>query len=155
MIVELSDNFSWAEASHTMHRDIDNEIPPELYGNVKRAARGMERARALLNNNPITISSWYRGVELNKRVGGSLTSAHMHGVGVDFICPKFGTPQEICKHLAKFKELLNFDQLIFEHTWVHLGWTAIPEGIPRLQVLTWLGGKSYANGITDKKGVPL
>jgi hypothetical protein len=79
----------------------------------------------------------------------------MKASAVDFICPKFGTPLDIVRALVKVpKELLPFNQLILEHSWVHISFTLDPQG-PKREVLTWLGGNKYAQGITDKKGVAL
>lgn len=149
----ISEHFSWQEAQITLHREIDNYVPDLIIPSIQNTARFMERVRALLGNVPISVSSWYRCPDLNKLVGGSIHSQHMTGEAVDFICPKFGTPLEICKHLQNYKELLRFDQLILEHTWVHISFPSVPNAIPKLQVLTLLQNKrSYAQGLTDLKG---
>lgn len=149
----LTENFSWQEARVTNHRDYDNYIPDLIVSAIKSTARRMERVRALLGNVPISVSSWYRCPDLNKAIGGSTRSQHMLGEAVDFICPRFGSPLEICRHLTYFKDLLGFDQLILEHTWVHISFPSIPNAVPKGQVLTLLQNKrSYAHGLTDLKG---
>lgn len=155
MIIELSDNFSWAEASHTNHREIDNEIPANLYPNVQRAAKGMEKCRAALDNLPITVTSWYRCPALNSSIKGARNSQHMQGTAIDWICPKFGTPIQIVRKLQELKEVIRFDQLILEYSWVHISWPTDPTSTPRYQVLTLLKSGDYASGITDLKGNPL
>lgn len=154
MILELSKNFTWAEASITTHRQFDNEIPAHLYHAVKNTALWMEKVRKVLNDRPITVSSWYRSPELNAAIGGSKTSEHCFGQAVDFICPKFGTPVDIVKVLAKQDSGIYFNQLILEHTWVHISFP-VPPVVPKMQVLTLLANKKYALGITDKYGKPV
>ncbi len=155
MTQSLSDHFSLAEAQVTSHRDIDNFVPFALIPVVMKTALGMEKVRLLLGGNPISINSWYRNPELNLRVGGSKNSQHMKGEAVDFICPKFGSPQEIVKELMQHSLLLRYDQLIYEHTWVHISWNSIPGAKQRNQVLTLLSKGGYATGLTDKQGKPL
>ena len=151
----LTEHFSLEEASTTSHRSLDNTIPPELEAAVKNTAKKMERVRALLDDKGIHINSWYRSPEVNAAVGGSKTSQHMKGEAVDFICPRFGTPLDIVKKLSNFPELLKYDQIILEHTWVHISFPSDPNAIPRNQVLTLLNNKHYAIGITDKLGNPI
>lgn len=149
----ITENFSWAEASSTSHREVDNRIPAELQTAVINTARGMERVRALLDNRGIHVNSWYRSPALNIAVGGSQTSQHSKGQAVDFICPSFGTPLDVCKRLVEFRELVKFDQLIYEHTWVHVSFQSDPNVKPRDQVLTLLNNKKYATGLTNKQGI--
>ncbi len=42
----------------------------------------------------------------------------MDGLACDFVCPAFGSPQKVAKELAESG--LEFDQLIYEGTWVHI-----------------------------------
>lgn len=151
---ELSEHFSWAEANITNHRGIDNSIPAGLKNTIKFTASRMERVRALLQE-PIVVSSWYRSLELNSMIGGSGTSQHVRGEAVDFIAPKYGNPLAVVRKIAAYFDLIKFDQLILEHTWVHISFQSIPNVAPRGQVLTLLHNKKYAPGITDKEGRPV
>ena len=102
--------------------------------NVQRTAELMEQVRSILHDKPILISSGYRSPPVNTAVGGSRDSAHMLGLAVDFTCPGFGTPIEICHALVPYLDVLEIDQLIHEHrTWVHLG-LSVDE--PRMMALT-------------------
>jgi len=106
--------------------------------NVRRTAEVMEKVRTILSNKPILISSGYRSPEVNRAVGGSSTSAHMSGLAVDFTCPGFGSPLDICHALEPHMVELGIDQLIWEFTtWVHLGLSAGP---PRAMAMTIDGG---------------
>lgn len=151
----LSPHFSLAEAteSQTAARlGIDN-TPREIdmYA-LRNTASRLEQVRGILGT-PLLISSWYRCPELNKAIGSKPTSQHVKGEAVDFISPQFGDPVAICKKLKDFLVPLHIDQLILEHTWVHISF-AISSGKPRNQVLSLLANKSYAVGLTNKYGVP-
>lgn len=147
---KLTDHFSLAEmtASETAARKgIDNTPSPAIIKNLTRTAQLLERVRVLLGSKPILVSSGYRSPALNAAVGGSKTSAHMQGLAADFICPGFGTPLAICQRLDSLG--MEFDQLIQEGNWVHIGLAA--EGIkPRRQVLTARFssvGTTYGSGL--------
>lgn len=106
-------------------------------------AQQLEIVRELLGY-PLHISSGYRSLKLNTRVGGAPDSAHLTGQAADFTCPEFGTPKEIVKFLSERPEV-NFDQLIYEGTWVHIGFA----DHPRREVLTaHFGGLTrYTKGV--------
>jgi len=144
----LSENFAWEEAEHTNHRNIDNTIPDELEQTIFEIGLKMENVRAILNKEKrcgILVSSWYRCPELNIAVGSSNRSVHPKGTAVDFIAPKFGTPKEIVAYLMLQDQELQYDQLIYEKTWVHIGWD--PAGKNRLQVLTLNRDRTYSKGL--------
>jgi zinc D-Ala-D-Ala carboxypeptidase len=102
--------------------------------NIQRTAETMEKVRTLLGGKPILVSSGYRSPKVNAAVGGAKTSAHVHGLAVDFSCPGFGTPLQICRKLEPHMKDLGIDQLIHEYTtWVHLGLTG---SAPRQMALT-------------------
>lgn len=145
--MKLSEHFSLAEftASQTATRlGIDNSLPQELYTNARRTCILLEEARQILGK-PIHINSGYRCPKLNERIGGSQTSAHMQALAADFVCHEFGTPLQICQALIG---KIEFDQLIEEGTWVHVG---LAEGPLRNEILTarFPNGKVvYSHGLT-------
>lgn len=98
---------------------LDNTPGPAVTANLELVAAFMEKIRALLGDNPIVVHSGYRSLEVNQAVGGAGTSAHCHGLACDFVCPAFGTPAEVA--LAILKSNIEYDQLIFEYGWVHVG----------------------------------
>jgi hypothetical protein len=146
----LTDHFTLAEmvASQTAARHgIDNTPPPAIIANLQRTAQMLERVRVVLGSKPILISSGYRSPTLNAAVGGVSTSAHTQGLAADFICPGFGSPIEICRKLMVSG--LDFDQLIQEGTWVHIGLAADGKR-PRRELLTaHFGphGATYSGGV--------
>ena len=138
----LSDHFDLTEftVSETAARQgIANDPPPYVVQNLKRLAIFLEDVRALLGV-PLRITSGYRSPELNAAIGGSATSAHCHGLAADFIAPPL-TVIAACQRIAT--SMIDFDQLIYEHTWIHFGLSADKA---RRQVLT-LVGKGYMPGI--------
>ena len=118
----LSPNFSLAEfiRSDTAQRyRLDNTPPPEVLERLQRTAEMLEQVRDLLGGVPIRINSGYRGPAVNKAVGGVDSSAHTQGWAVDFVCPDFGPPLQVCQEIVASGLL--FDQLIHEYgRWTHL-----------------------------------
>lgn len=155
--MNLSDHFTLEEAvlSQTAERQKISNVPSAAIVAVMIAtAKSLERVRALLGV-PISISSWYRSSALNFAVGGVPSSQHLKGEAVDFIAYGYGTPADICKQLIRYPELISFDQLILEHTWVHISFSSVPSIPNRKQVLSLLSSGHYANGLTDKEGIQL
>lgn len=140
-MVQLTPHFTLEELTHsqTAARKGIHNVP--YYGsqedkNLKRLAETMEQVRSILDNKPILVSSGYRSSHVNKAVGGSANSQHMSGLAIDFTCPGFGTPLQICKALEPHMRELGIDQLIHEYdTWVHLGLRPT-DLLPRYQKLT-------------------
>lgn len=156
IITKLSPRFSFAEAiasQEAARRGIDNTPPTSIIAIMRQTAMEMECVRALLGV-PVHVNSWYRSPELNAAIGSKPTSQHLKGEAVDFIAPDFGTPLAICKLIIKHKDTIPFDQLILEHSWVHISF-AISSGKPRNQVLSLLATGGYSTGLTDNKGSPL
>lgn len=135
--LKLTEHFALEEfivSQIASRRGIANTPDAPALENLRKTAAVMEKVRSMLGNKPIIISSGFRSPALNVAVGGSTSSAHMYGLAVDFVCPGFGPPLEICKFLQPHMELLGIDQLIHEFSsWVHLGLAA---DRPRHQALT-------------------
>ena len=144
--MQLSEHFTLEEftASQTAtRRGLNNTPSPQMIEKLKQTAQKMEQVRALLGK-PISINSAYRSPSVNRAIGGAATSQHCKGEAVDFVCPQFGTPKQICQ--AIIKAGIHFDQLIFEGTWVHISFT----DSPRRSILTAVfknGSASYLGGI--------
>jgi hypothetical protein len=154
--LKLSKNFSLAEAvrSDTAERlHIINKPLGTVLNTMIQTALYMEEVRNILGANPIHINSWYRCIELNRAIGSKDTSQHRVGEAVDFVCPNFGTPLDICKEIIKHKDTIPFDQLIIEHSWVHISFSILNRK-PRNQVISLLNTGRYAVGLTNAKGVP-
>jgi zinc D-Ala-D-Ala carboxypeptidase len=78
---------------------------------------------------PIGISSFFRSVELNKRIGGSKTSQHCKGEAIDMDADIYRRVDNV-NIFNYIKENLDFDQLIWEYgtkenpAWVHCSYKA-------------------------------
>ncbi|MDP2026461.1 D-Ala-D-Ala carboxypeptidase family metallohydrolase [Sulfuriferula sp.] len=145
--MQLTPNFSLEElvkSDTALRRGIDNTPDGIVSGNLREyTAPGLEQVRALLGH-AVRISSGYRCPQLNRVIGGSATSAHVHGLAADFTAPEYGTPSQIARAIAASD--IQFDQLIMEGTWIHIGFAPVP----RRQLLTahFLAGRvRYSTGI--------
>jgi zinc D-Ala-D-Ala carboxypeptidase len=98
---------------------MDNTPAASVIKNLGLVATVMERIRAVLGNKPIVVHSGYRSLKVNKAIGGVVTSAHCLGLACDFVCPTFGAPVEVA--LAILHSDIDYDQLILEYGWVHVG----------------------------------
>jgi zinc D-Ala-D-Ala carboxypeptidase len=125
---------------------LDNTPTPAAVANLRLVAAIMEKIRLLVGGKPIVVHSGYRSVEVNRSVGGVETSAHCRGLACDFVCPIFGTPTEVA--LAILKSDIEYDQLILEYGWVHVG-LAENGSVFRREALTKRSpGSAYKFGIT-------
>ena len=154
----LTEHFFLSEVTHSdiaERKSMDNTLPADLMTAAYKTAVGMEKVRACLGNKSISVSSWYRCLQLNQFLGSKDTSQHRKAEAVDFTCPAYGSPADVVKKLAANKDLIRFDQLILEHTWIHISWNSNPGGTQKGEVLSLLSNGGYAIGITDKFGVTL
>lgn len=117
---QLSPHFKLSEmlASGTARtKGIPNEPTPEIVANLRLlCVEALEPIRALVG--PLKINSGYRSDLVNQSVGGSTTSAHSYGLAAD-LNPVKGTWKQLMDQVIAAK--IPLDQIIFEHTWVHVG----------------------------------
>ncbi len=111
------EELSFSEAAARL--GLDNTPMQAVITNLGLVAAVMEGIRTLLGDRPIVVHSGYRSAEVNQAVGGVATSAHCRGLACDFVCPAFGTPAEVA--LAILRSDIEYDQLILEYGWVHVG----------------------------------
>jgi len=139
--MNLTENFSLEELTHTDHREFDNTPNDVELSNLTRLAEFLEQVRTLLGK-PIFINSAFRSKLVNDAVGSKDTSQHRVGCAADLRVVGM-TPDEVVK--AIIASDLNFDQIIREFDrWTHI---SIPNSIhnqPRKQAL-----------IIDKSGTRL
>ena len=119
-MIKLSNNFKLKEFLRSDTADkygLDNRISMTEIERLYYVAQSMERVRILLGDTPIIITSGYRSPELNRKIGGSLTSDHVLGYAVDFTHRL--KPSEIIRIISNSD--LEYDQLIDEFgRWVHI-----------------------------------
>lgn len=147
--LELTQHFTWAEATVTSTGLINAPDTEQHRKNILNTATHMEFVRAILGRKAVRVNSWYRSAAVNKKVGGVPTSEHAQGRAVDFTCPGFGSTTAICRTLIQFADVLNYNQLILEFsgtsTWVHI---SFPEegNVGKKENLTYRNG-TYTKGI--------
>jgi len=146
--MKISEHFTLEELSFSeaaAQLGLDNTPAEIVITNLGRTAAVMERIRTLLGDRPIVVHSGYRSAGVNHAVGGVVTSAHCRGLACDFACFAFGTPADVA--LAILKSDIEYDQLILEYGWVHVG--LAKEGLlSRREALTKRSpGAAYESGI--------
>jgi hypothetical protein len=133
----LTANFSLAEltrSAYAIRHGINNQpTDADVLENLHTLAAGLERVRQVLGR-PIHVSSGYRSPKVNSGVGGSKTSAHMSGLAADIVLPGMSA-REVCLKIQEAAAFVGFDQLIFEHSWTHVGFPDVNEQ-PRMIAMT-------------------
>jgi hypothetical protein len=146
--MKISEHFTLEELTFSeaaARRGLDNTPSAIVIANLGLVAAVMERIRALLGGRPIVVHSGYRSTQVNRAVGGVATSAHCSGLACDFACHEFGTPYQVA--LTIVKSDIEYDQLILEYGWVHVG--LVQEGVlSRQETLTKRSPEAtYESGI--------
>ena len=147
--MNLTPNFKLEEftASEAARRHgLSNEPNEAELARLRNNARTLEIVRFICNDASVRISSGFRSDPVNRKVGGVPTSDHRKGDASDFTVPGYGTPLVVARRIEAAWKLgiITFDQLIYEHTWIHLSTAPRMRG----QVLTLnKGGKGYLSGI--------
>lgn len=124
--------------------------PPQIIDNLRRLCVTLLEPIRVKLGRPLVISSGYRPEWLNSAIGGSKTSAHVHGYAADIEVVGM-SPPTFCRWVRMHAELEGWpvDQCILEfppNGWTHLG---IAEK-PRQQYLTAVsenGRTVYLNGV--------
>lgn len=102
---------------------IDNTPNPTIITRLQRLINFLNPIREAWGS-AIKVTSGYRCEKLNCFVGGSKTSSHTIGYGVDLI-PLNGRMSEFKKFIVDYMKNKMFDQCIIEKSgkteWVHIG----------------------------------
>jgi hypothetical protein len=131
--MQLTQNFSLEELTHTDHRQYDNTPNDAELENLKRLAEFLEEVKAALGGRPVMVNSAFRCKQVNDAVGSRDTSQHRIGCAVDFRVPKL-TPDEVVKIIISAG--LPYDQVIREFDrWTHVSIPNTPDAKPRKQAL--------------------
>jgi zinc D-Ala-D-Ala carboxypeptidase len=116
--MNLSENFTYEELTHTDHREFDNTPNEDEMANLVRLAAFLEQVREVLGGREIHINSAFRSHEVNTAVGSKDSSQHRHGCAAD-IRVKGMTPDEVVS--AIIESGLPYDQCIREFDrWTHV-----------------------------------
>jgi hypothetical protein len=151
--MKLSQHLSLSEVirSESAKRNGISNMPIPLHiENFKLLAEKVFEPVRVHFGCPIHISSGYRSIELNKCIGGSLTSQHCTGEAIDIDMD--GSQSGVTNKMVfdYIKDNLQFDQLIneFDYSWVHVSYEST--GKQRKQVLDAIrvnGKTTYKNHI--------
>jgi len=140
--MKLSEHLDLSEVirSESAKRNGISNMPTDQHiANFKLLAENVFEPIRLNFRCPINLSSGYRSVELNRIIGGSLTSQHCTGEAIDIDMD--GTPHAVTNKMVfdYILKNLEFDQLIWEFgtnenpDWVHVSYES--SGKQRKQVL--------------------
>jgi hypothetical protein len=147
--MQLSTNLSLAEVTRSetaKRRGISNMPTPEHIENFKKLAINIFQPIREHFGKPILISSGYRSAELNKAIGGSLSSQHCSGEAIDIDMD--GTDITNAQIFNYIKDNLNFDQMIWEFgtdtnpDWVHVSFSASKPQRKQILVAKKVNGKT-------------
>ena len=103
---------------------IDNKCTKEQAANMMALVNNVLDPLREAYGKPIRVNSGFRCEKPNKKVGGSKTSDHLHGMAADITA---GIPKENKRLFYLIQELgLPFKQLIDEKgfSWVHVSYDA-------------------------------
>lgn len=142
--MQLSENFSYEELTHTDHREFDNTPTEVEMANLVRLANFLEQVRDVLGGREIHINSAFRSAEVNKAVGSTDKSQHRHGCAAD-IRVKGMTPDEVVT--AIINSGLPYDQCIREFDrWTHVSIPNTEDAEPRNMalIIDKAGTRAYA-----------
>lgn len=152
MITRLSEHFTLQEALQSQtaaYLGIDNHPDDKMLIELMETAQFMEGVRSALGGKPIIVTSWYRCPDLERAVAGispghRLTGHHPLGAAVDFICPGYGSPIDVCLRLRSLADELKIGQLIHEYRkWVHVSRLSVPNpGVNRFLTIDEKGTRS-------------
>lgn len=103
--------------------NIDNTPDPIITSHLQQLINFLNPLREAWGS-AIKVSSGYRCDKLNRFVGGSKTSSHLIGYGVDLI-PANGKMSDFKKFIVDYMKMRMFDQCIIEKSgkteWIHIG----------------------------------
>jgi hypothetical protein len=147
--MQLSTNLSLAEVTRSetaKRKGISNMPTAEHIENFKKLAANIFQPIREHFGKPIIISSGYRSAELNKAIGGSLSSQHSSGEAIDIDMD--GTDITNKQIFDYIKDNLNFDQMIWEFgtdanpDWVHVSFAANRSQRKQILVAKKVNGKT-------------
>jgi hypothetical protein len=142
--MNLSENFTLDELTHTDHREFDNVPNESELANLTRLAAFLETVKSAIGGKPVIINSAFRCKQVNDAVGSSDRSQHRLGCAADIRVPQM-SPDEVVK--AIIAAGLPFDQVIREFDrWTHVSIPNTADAKPRGQklIIDKTGTRPYA-----------
>lgn len=122
--IQLTPHFKFSELAGTSvekYKKLNLLKAQEQMGKMYMLAGFAERVREIIGK-PMIITSGYRCPELNKAIGGALTSQHIFCEAIDFVV-KGLRPEDIFNRIVTSD--LKYNQIIIERNksgsqWVHI-----------------------------------
>ena len=150
---KITENFTWEEAQHT-NTGLNNVITDtEIMENVKQTAESIMQPLRNHMGKSITVSSWYRSLQVNIKIGGSTTSSHMKGEAVDFQC------SDLLEAFNFIRTNLLFDQLIWEVKnnihWIHVSYRRLGKNRNQVLVAQYNRQQGKFNYVPYNKAKPI
>lgn len=120
----LTPHFKFSElagTSHEKYRLLNLDEAQKQMGKMYMLAGFAERVREIVGK-PLIITSGFRCKELNKAIGGALTSQHIFCEAIDFVV-KGLRPEDVFNRIVTSD--LKYNQIIIERNtkgsqWVHI-----------------------------------
>jgi len=125
--MKLSEHFTLEEmtrSEYAIRKGIDNTPNAAIVYNLQGVCLGLEIIRKALGKS-INVSSGYRSPEVNKGIGGAVTSQHTVGQAADINVSGM-TAEELYLFIKELVDTgqLKVDQCIQEfNAWVHVSFT--------------------------------
>lgn len=143
----ISRYFRLSDLIKTTH-NVDNSPTPEHLQNLKELSNYCLDSIFDAYHTDLIVTSAYRSLVLNNKIGGSKTSAHSLGFAAD-LQPKDKNMKRLQQTILKWAETHDFDQIIIEYPnannlarWIHVGYKN-KLGQQRKQLLYTIDGRKY------------
>ena len=131
--MNLTNNFTLEELTHTDHRELDNTPNSDEIANLIRLALVLEQVKYTLGGKPIMVNSAFRSKAVNDAVGSKDTSQHRRGCAADIRVPGM-TPDEVVRYIIASD--IGYDQVIREFDrWTHISIPNTVMATPRKSAL--------------------
>lgn len=83
----------------------------EVRKNISFLRKVLNEVREFLNE-PVIVTSWYRGVEHNKRVGGVRNSHHLTGGAADITCSNLDILYKKCFTMPQITQIIRYETFL-------------------------------------------
>jgi len=131
------DEFTRSQTAARYGIDNSLSVSGPTYANLRRLCRDVLQPIRNYLGVTVSVSSGYRCLALNRKIGGADSSQHVPALAAD-INAAGKTPMELARDIVdlKMRREINFDQLILEFgQWVHIS-TPSRSGFERSEILT-------------------